>query len=61
MMIPVNSNLPQSSLLLQNTVELYLDFDEAQIIDNYCQQTGYTYDEVIQQLVQQFLDLQEST
>jgi hypothetical protein len=61
MMIPINGNLPQSSLLLQNTVELDLDFDETQIIDNYCQQTGSTYDEVIQQLVQQFLALQEST
>lgn len=61
MMIFINGNLPQSSLLLQNTVELDLDFDETQIIDNYCQQTGYTYDEVIQQLVQQFLALQEST
>jgi len=61
MLIPIEGNLPQHFLLAQNTVELDLDFDEAQIIDNYCQQTGCTYDEVIQQLVQQFLALQEPT
>lgn len=61
MMIPINVNLPQPSLWLQNTYELDLDHDEVQIIDSYCQQTGCTYDEVIQQLVQQFLALQEST
>lgn len=61
MLTPIEGNLPQNILLSQNTVELDLDFDEAQIIDNYCQQTGYTYEEVIQQLVQQFLALQEST
>ncbi|BAY20155.1 hypothetical protein NIES2109_59960 (plasmid) [Nostoc sp. HK-01] len=61
MMIPTQMNASQHLFLPQNTLDLDLDPDELQIIDDYCQQTGRTYSEVIQQLVQQFLALQEST
>ncbi|MBU7587435.1 MAG: hypothetical protein KAF91_32175 [Nostoc sp. TH1S01] len=61
MIIPTQDNLPQYLLSFQNTIEVDLNLDELQIIDNYCQQTGRTYNEVIQQLVQQFLASQECT
>ncbi|MBD2302857.1 hypothetical protein [Nostoc sp. FACHB-190] len=61
MMIPTEGNLSQNLFLPQNTLDLDLDSEELQLIDDYCQQTGRTYNEVIQQLVQQFLTLQEPT
>lgn len=51
-----NITYPVSSTVTQ--IELELEASEDQILDEYCSLTGYTPQEVINQLVRQFLDRQ---
>ncbi|MBD2512729.1 hypothetical protein H6G91_37035 [Nostoc muscorum FACHB-395] len=59
-MIVNDFNISQHFLFDAIQIELELSPDEARILDEYCLQSEFTYDEVIQQLIQKHLDLQKS-